>query len=138
MSGETFNRDDYCFACGADNPVGLQLKPEAADGRSTTHWTPRPEHQGFEGVLHGGIIATLLDEAMAFACLSVVRGCATAEMQTRFLKPVATALPVTIEARVAQQKRKLLWAEAELHQAGELMATATAKFVQLARPGKGK
>jgi len=51
-----------CFVCGIDNPIGLKLKFYTDDeGRSIAHFRPKPEHQGYPGQLHGGIISALLD-----------------------------------------------------------------------------
>ena len=57
-----------CFVCGESNAAGLKLRFET-DGRIVrTRFHPRPEHAGFKGVVHGGIIATVLDEVMVWAC----------------------------------------------------------------------
>jgi hypothetical protein len=57
-----------CFVCGEANPAGLRQRFET-DGRVVrARFTPRPEHAGFTGVVHGGILATLLDEIMVWAC----------------------------------------------------------------------
>jgi acyl-coenzyme A thioesterase PaaI-like protein len=54
-----------CFVCGIDNPIGLHLKFYTDDeGRCIARFQPKAEHQGFPGQLHGGLISTLLDEAM--------------------------------------------------------------------------
>ena len=51
-----------CFVCGIENPIGLKLSFYTDDeGRCITRFQPRPEHQGYPGQLHGGIISTLLD-----------------------------------------------------------------------------
>jgi hypothetical protein len=51
-----------CFVCGIENPIGLKLKFYTDDeGRCIARFRPKPEHQGFPGQLHGGIISTLLD-----------------------------------------------------------------------------
>lgn len=57
---------DYqrCFACGQRNPYGLQLVFRLDDTAIVSDFSPREEHQGFPGVLHGGIVAVVLDEAL--------------------------------------------------------------------------
>jgi acyl-coenzyme A thioesterase PaaI-like protein len=51
-----------CFLCGIENPIGLKLKFYTDDeGRCIARFRPRPEHQGYPGQLHGGIISALLD-----------------------------------------------------------------------------
>ena len=61
----TVRSDHACFDCGDDNPIGLHLR-FAPDGDGViTSFIPGPEHQGFHDVVHGGIISSVLDEAMA-------------------------------------------------------------------------
>ena len=126
--------DRYCFACGRDNPSGLQVETRREDGSAELRWTPSREYQGFKEILHGGIVSTLLDEAMAHAVLSVREGTATAEMRVLFEKPVDTAGEITVEARVNEEKHRLLRASAELRQDGTQKASAQGTFIQVARP----
>jgi hypothetical protein len=62
-------RDDHnCFGCGADNPWGLHLIFFAEPGGAVySHWTPQVNHQGYDGMVHGGIISTVFDEVMAWS-----------------------------------------------------------------------
>jgi acyl-coenzyme A thioesterase PaaI-like protein len=65
----TAKKADYeaCFGCGSDNPIGIHVDGFAPiDGGFRATFTPLPEHRGFEDVLHGGIIATALDEMLAW------------------------------------------------------------------------
>jgi hypothetical protein len=64
----------YCFACGRQNPIGLQMQFRR-DGDDGVHceYTPRPEGQGFPGVVHGGVLVSLMDEAMAWAMFAAHR-----------------------------------------------------------------
>jgi len=133
-----FEDDHYCFACGKENPAGLQVRVDRDDGRCRLLWNPKREFQGFREILHGGIISTLLDEAMAHAVLSVRGGTATAEIRVVFEKPVNTAEEITVEARVEEEKRRLLRASAELLQGGARKASARGTFVQVARPHPAK
>ena len=79
--------DHFCFACGRDNKDGLDLN-WAVEGK-TTHalFIPKRKFQGWKGIVHGGIIATLLDEAMTRLAWIACGGAMTAEMTVRFLKP---------------------------------------------------
>src|SRR6185436_2207270 len=57
-----------CFVCGESNSAGLNLRFET-DGRIVqAHFVPRLEHVGFKATVHGGLIATVLDEIMVWAC----------------------------------------------------------------------
>lgn len=126
--------DRYCFACGPDNPSGLRVESNREEGTAEIRWTPGREYQGFKGILHGGIVSTLLDEAMAHAVLSVVSGAATAALSVRFQRPVSTDRDVTIRARVEERRGRVLLAKGVLTQEGREMATAEGKFVLLRGP----
>src|SRR5215216_5539814 len=90
-----------CFVCGESNPAGLNLRFET-DGRIVrAGFTPRPEHIGFKQVVHGGIIATVLDEIMVWACaVSVKRFAFCAELNVRFANPVRPGEPVIATAEL--------------------------------------
>ena len=57
--------DGHCFACGPENPIGLKLGFQIVDGRAEATFVPRREHQGLAGIVHGGLVGLVLDEAMA-------------------------------------------------------------------------
>jgi uncharacterized protein (TIGR00369 family) len=120
-----------CFVCGESNPVGLKLRFHS-DGRAVhTRFTPRPEHIGFKGVVHGGLLATLLDEIMVWACAVQTKQFAfCAEMNVRFLKPARPDEEVFAAGELSANKRRLFEAKAELRNAaGEILVTATGKYM---------
>jgi uncharacterized protein (TIGR00369 family) len=105
---------DMCFACGQKNPVGLKLN-FARDGKTArAEFTPGKFHQGWSGVVHGGIISCVLDEAMSYAALFEGVNTITAKMQARFKRPIQIGEPLTITARVTKKTRKLVEAKAEI------------------------
>jgi uncharacterized protein (TIGR00369 family) len=112
-----------CFACGKDNPQGLKLEVRKA-----------PDHfAGWQGIAHGGIVATILDELLAWACTNAGRNCVTAEMTVRYRKPVKTGSPLKGFGRVTGEKGKLLFTEATLQdESGNLVAEATGKMMRVA------
>ncbi len=131
MTSNQFVRYNNCFACGKENPIGMRIDRERADGKSLVSWTPRSEFEGYHKVLHGGIVCTLLDEAMAHAALSLAPNCATAEMKVRFREPVRTDEPLEVAGEVVDRKWHVLYAEARVIQGGRVKATATGKFASL-------
>ena len=122
-----------CLVCGRDNPHGLRLDlhVDPATGVVRIAFTPRPEHIGFAGVVHGGVIATVLDEAMVWAATWAGRRfCVCGELTTRFRREAAVGRPLVVEARVDTNRPRLLTTSATLTDgAGELVATGTAKYV---------
>ena len=106
---------DMCFACGPKNPIGLKLNFTRQGKGVRAEFTPGELHQGWAGVVHGGIIGCILDEAMSYAALAAGVNSLTAKMQTRFKRPLPTGEPLVITARATKQTRKLIEAEAEMH-----------------------
>lgn len=76
-----------CFACGADNPSGMHLKMRVEDGRALVDFKPSEIYQGFPGAMHGGILATILDEVMAWAIYAAGSWAVTAKMEIRYRDP---------------------------------------------------
>lgn len=120
-----------CFVCGESNRVGLNLRFQT-DGRSvTTNFTPGPEHIGFKGVVHGGILSTLLDEIMVWACVIGTRRFAfCAELNVRFTNVSRPNETLTASAELVTNRRNRIFeAKGELRTpSGELVATATGKY----------
>jgi acyl-coenzyme A thioesterase PaaI-like protein len=130
MSG-AFEDDSYCFVCGLANPWGLRLAPVGQEGRGSIRFSPERKHQGFAGVLHGGLVSTLFDETMAYAAMSLGGRFVTAEIRVRFRSPVSTLLDVEVSALVVERRGRLVRLKASLSQDGEEKATADGTFVQI-------
>ena len=78
-----------CFGCGPHNPAGLKLQFTECDGELHASWQPSEYYQGYPGVLHGGIIATLLDETAAWFVYTIIGTAGvTYGMNIRYHKPV--------------------------------------------------
>ena len=122
-----------CVACGPLNPHGLHLSlfVDPDDGTVRTEFTPLPAHIGFEGVLHGGVLATVLDEAMVWAATwSGRRFCLCGELTVRFRAVATIGQPLTITAKIDTSRPRLIQTRAHAHDAsGGLVAEATAKYV---------
>ena len=96
--------NQWCFACGKENPIGLHLEfTETADSYSTI-FTPRPEHQGYDGIMHGGLVSTLLDEVMARYVYAKGYNAVTARLDVRFKKPTPIGELLTITAKIAGKR----------------------------------
>jgi uncharacterized protein (TIGR00369 family) len=114
ISVDTEKDFDLCFACGQKNPIGLKLNI-VPDGKGVkAEFTPSKFHQGWSGVVHGGIISCLLDEATSYAALFSGVNTITAKMQARFKRPARIGEPLTITARVTRKTRRLVEANGEV------------------------
>lgn len=120
--------DNYtmCFACGRDNPIGLKLNLRQDGDTVRTEFTPDELHQGWPGVVHGGIINTILDEAMAYAAIYRGLYCVTAKMEVRIRNTPLVGQQLFISARITGNRRKLVEAGAEMKLGdGTVVAEAT-------------
>jgi len=122
---------DRCFGCGVGNPVGLQLSDFTAtpDG-ATAPFLTRSDHNGFHGVVHGGVIATALDEISAWACvLSEGVFVFTAKLDIRYRKEVRTGAAYTLSGRVVERRGKRLRVESKLCSHDIALAESSGLFV---------
>jgi len=123
-----------CFVCGESNSLGLNLRFHT-DGRIVrAEFVPQPEHVGFKSTVHGGIISTLLDEIMVWACAVRTRQFGfCAELNVRFQHPLRPGEPTSASAElIANRKNRLFEARAELRNSdGIVLATATGKYLPI-------
>src|SRR5438132_779065 len=92
-----------CLVCGRDNQFGLHLSlfVDPGTGIVSVNFAARREHIGFEGIVHGGLIATVLDEAMVWAATwNIKRFCVCGEISVRFRRSAQVGEPMHVEARV--------------------------------------
>ena len=120
--------EGMCFGCGKQNPIGLKLN-FTRDGKALqATFTTHKAHQGWPGVVHGGILACLLDEAMSNVAYAEGVACLTASMQMRLRQPVNVEVPLVITARVTRKNRKLIETGASIClEDGTVIAESTAK-----------
>ena len=116
-----------CFGCGQDNPIGLKLAFKWDGNTAREEFTPGDLYQGWPGLVHGGIMACLLDEGMAYAALFAGHHCVTARMQMKLRRPAKIGEPLVISATVTRTTRKLVETEARVTlRDGTLVAEGTA------------
>ncbi len=120
-----------CFACGRDNPVGLRLEFRLDEqGRASAEFVPREEFQGFAGVVHGGIVCAVLDEAMAWALILRGKMPVTASLNARFHKPVRVGTRVRVIGEIVQAAARRYVLRAEIRdEDGGLAAEGEGVFV---------
>lgn len=124
--------DNPCFGCGADNPRGMKLTFEQDhDARKIIgHFRFGPEYQGSNRVLHGGIIAVLLDEAMGKLNRFHDVRAVTAELNVEYLRPVPIDEDVVVEAQeVSREGRNLVHTSEIRNAAGKVLARGRGRFV---------
>ena len=104
-----------CFVCGCDNPRGLHLRFEQTKpGEMTAQWTPDADMEGFRGIIHGGIISTVLDESMAKAVAATRVEALTAELRVRLRQHVDTGSAMRVRGWIESRNKRMIKTEAVL------------------------
>jgi acyl-coenzyme A thioesterase PaaI-like protein len=134
MADLILDDDEMCFCCGAKNPIGLKLAfEETPDGRTRTIWRPRKEHQGFKDIVHGGLVATVLDEVMIR--MLYLRGipAVTGTMETKLVQPLRADRDYRFEAWLVKDRGRAVLTEAEAFdmESGERVAWGRATCVRV-------
>jgi uncharacterized protein (TIGR00369 family) len=123
-----------CFACGSLNTHGIQLALHAEDGRCWTELALDRRFEGWEGIAHGGIVCTILDEVMAWALVDNDNWGVTARMAVDFKRPVPIGRPIRAEGRVVDVRRRLVRAAGVLVDAEDGAVLARADGLYVAAP----
>ena len=120
-----------CFGCGLDNPIGLHLDDfEIAADSVTARFRPRQQYSGFAGVLHGGIIATLLDEAMAWTAMLLERTfVVTANLELKYRKPAPADALYDVRGTMLERRGRRLRIAGEAHVGSTMIAQANGLFL---------
>jgi uncharacterized protein (TIGR00369 family) len=121
----------HCFACGELNEAGLHLELHTSPDRSWTELTIEPRFQGWQGVAHGGIVCTLLDEVMAWAVIGRGTWGVTARMSVTFRRPIRVGTVIRAEGWVVEEGRRASKAEGHVVDAasGEVLASGESTFI---------
>jgi acyl-coenzyme A thioesterase PaaI-like protein len=127
----------HCVVCG-EAPCSLGLAFEIEGERVAAEFSGGAGYQGYDGMLHGGVISAMLDAAMTH-CLFArgLRG-VTGELNVRFRRPVETDRPVRVSAELTDAREPLYYLRAELRQDGKMMASAKAKFIHQPKDSQGR
>lgn len=129
-----FRDDRACFVCGEKNPAGLKLRLEVDGerGESAAEVT-FPEHfQGWAKIVHGGLLAAVLDEAMIYAAGAKGLKCVTGEITVRYVKPASTGAAYRLKGRFLEDRGRVVLAESELLDGeGREVVRASGKLIKV-------
>ena len=120
-----------CFACGPDNPIGLQIDFAVEGDRCTAEFTPNENHVGYENTVHGGIIFSCLDDVMANVLYRQKRKAHTAKCEIRYRQALQVGQTVLLKGWIESERRRLvvLKSEIRLKEDDSLVAEADASFM---------
>ena len=131
---DDFRDDRMCFVCGEKNPAGLKirLRTDAERGEAASDVTFAPHFQGWAGIVHGGLLATVLDEALIYAAGARGFKCVTGEVTVRYVKPASTGVTYALKGRFVEDKGRIVLAESTLLDAdGQEVARASGKLFKI-------
>lgn len=119
-----------CFVCGPDNPIGLKLRFAREGEGVRAEFTPTDLHVGYEGLVHGGILAALIDDALANIWFTKGEEALTAKIEVRFRREVAPGERLTVTAAPTGSRGAMVTARAEIRTGnGDLVADGTGLLV---------
>jgi uncharacterized protein (TIGR00369 family) len=134
------NPENKCFGCGGANPRGMHLTFEQDDATNRIRGAFRlgPEYQGGANFIHGGIIATVLDEVMGKVCRFRNARAVTAQLTIEYLKPVPVDTDLEIEGKEIEMNGRNIHIAGEIrNQAGQVLARGRGRFVVLGQKQQG-
>jgi acyl-coenzyme A thioesterase PaaI-like protein len=124
--------DDMCFACGQKNPIGLKLQFEFDGDDYVTSLEVKPEHQGWAGIVHGGLVAIALDEVMARLLWEKQINAITGRLSVRYHKPVKIGEKLSFRGRITRRRPPAVETTAEARNAdGVMIAEAQAVSMEV-------
>jgi len=124
----------HCFACGTDNPIGLNMQFYRLGDMVCSDITLQRNHEGWENMAHGGIISTLLDEVMSWTVLYFKRTfLVTRKMNMKYIKPVSLGMPLTARGKILDEPgNSKIEVRGEIVDAeGKLLVRSNGEFVML-------
>lgn len=126
--------NNRCFGCGPANQHGLHLQfLRAQDNSVVCDATIYDSYEGPPGYLHGGIIATLLDEAMSKAVRAGGHIAMTRHMEVDYRRPVPSGSPIRITGRVVRSEGRKHWVESSVqNESGTTLAQGKGLFIEVA------
>ena len=131
--------EGFCFGCGQSNPIGMKLHFTKDGDTLSAEFTPDKMHQGWPGLLHGGILACLLDEVMSNVAYATGNTCVTASIEIRQRQPVKVEVPLVITAWITRHRKKLIETAGKVTlKDGTVIAESSAKqFIAENQAGQG-
>jgi len=127
-------RYHHCFVCGDQNPIGLDVTFQMNGGRVETRFIPQPgQHTGYQTIVHGGILATLLDECMGWSgFLSRPVLCLTAELNIRYRESANAGKPLLIYGELVHDRKRMIQARGAIEKEdGTVVCSAEGKYIPL-------
>jgi acyl-coenzyme A thioesterase PaaI-like protein len=126
-----------CYVCGKKNAIGLSVdfKIDRETRAIEAKFIPSGNHEGYEGIVHGGILSSLLDEAMAKLAYSLGIPAVTAEITVKFKAPAAPGEELLVSGRLTDEGKRLILAGATITRGPVVIAEAKGKLLRTEKTG---
>jgi acyl-coenzyme A thioesterase PaaI-like protein len=127
---EILERGNNCFVCGEKNPIGLKVKVEGSGPERFIKVRLDSNYEGYKGIIHGGILVTIMDEVMAYAVSDGINWGVTASIEAKFRKKVESGKTVIVWGKLIERTGNWAKAEARITYEGDdtILAEAKALF----------
>lgn len=113
-----FGADQPCFGCSPTHASGLRLTFAREGDEIVSRFTPRDEHQGPPGIMHGGLVVTAADEVAAWALIGFLGKFGfTASAEVKWLKPLRTGVETVARAKIEKQSHRVVRVRCDMNQA---------------------
>ncbi len=124
--------DKYCFVCGKKNKIGLHLKFKTKGKKTKAVFIPKKEHQGYINIVHGGILATVLDEATTRLGYKLCLNTVTARIEVNLRKPAYINKKLFLGGEIIKEKGRKVFAKSVLkNDKNEIIADAKSLLVKI-------
>jgi acyl-coenzyme A thioesterase PaaI-like protein len=142
INGETFEQYDeqkqihvpYCFGCSAENPLGLKINFSVKDNAVVGTFTSHKYHMGPPDAVHGGIIATLIDESLSYFARTIIKhDIRTIKEEIVFRNQSPVGETIYVEARLKEEKSRALILTAKVYSEDGIIAEATGMLYKAKR-----
>jgi acyl-coenzyme A thioesterase PaaI-like protein len=121
-----------CFVCGRENPIGFHAEFYIEGERVVLEFTPQESHQGYPGIMHGGLVSTLLDETVGRSAFLQNMWVVTAKMELRYRQPVPIGRKLSVVGWVTRVRGRVLEAKGEVRlEDGTVAVEARGLYVQI-------
>jgi acyl-coenzyme A thioesterase PaaI-like protein len=130
-SGAELEAATMCFACGKDNPIGLQIVFHVVGDECTAEFTPNENHVGWEDTVHGGILYSALDDVTANVLYKQKRKAHTARCEIRYRQPARVGEALLLKGWIEKEKGRLIVLQGEARRKSDkvVVADCEARFM---------
>ena len=131
VSADGLEAATMCFACGKDNPIGLQIVFHVEGDQCTAEFTPNENHVGWEDTVHGGILYSALDDVTANVLYQQKRKAHTARCEIRYRQPARVGEPLLLKGWIEKEKGRLVVLKGEVRRKSDkvVVADCEARFM---------